>query len=163
VKWLIIGAVVLFGGVVFIALKRRFRDAGDTFKSVGKCSSQCSALSLAKNRSDEEITNGLTDSLKEIIITAQGGLPKELSSSWFENDLREICQGDGKLLREFVEGFIAASKNDLVAAAREGEEIDADRMEPNRELPAGYKVAELMCPGIKRAATGEILMKAVVE
>ena len=163
-KWVVLGAVAVIGGVVLaIYMNRKSSNLVASGKKTSKRPRPDSTGSSGEDSADETAIKGLPDNLKAVIIKSQGELPKVLTPSWLENDLREICLGDSKLLHEFVSALIAASKNDFMAAASIGDEIDADRMEPNKELPAGYRVKKLICPGIRRTKTGEVLMKAVVE
>ncbi len=163
-KLILIGATIVIGGVALAAcIKRKSNVTMTSGKKVKGRTISDDNISRGTDETDAIAINGLPENLKAMIVAAQDKLPMKLSSSWLENDLREICIGDSKLLCEFVSAFIAASENGLTVAANVGEEIDADRMVPNKELPAGYRVARLVCPGIRRTATGEVLMKAVVE
>ena len=163
-KWVVIGAIVVIGGVVLaVFLKSKSSPTGTSDKRPERHPNPVPPLSDKADRIDEVAIEGLPEQLKAIIVEGQGSLPTKLSPSWLENDLRDICLGDSKLVREVVVALIASSKGGLMAAASVGEENDVDRMVPNKELPAGHRVAKLVCPGIRRTVTGEVLMKAVVE
>ena len=91
-------------------------------------------------------------------------MPLELTPDWLLNDLvAEICLGDALQIQEYLDAFIHEGRGALKAAARVGETIDKRRMEPNKELPPGYMVKNTIHSGLARTATGEVLLKAIVE
>jgi len=155
-KWVIIASVVVTAciaiAVFYFIHKRNEKDS-----EVG------SGGSLSQNHTDVDIINLLPNEFKEKIISVLGALPTELTADWLLNDLMAgVCCGDAKEVQKFLDAFIIAGNGCLRCAASVGDVANMQFMEPYEELPADYIVKKVICSGLVRTKTGEVLLKAVV-
>lgn len=159
-KYLFVGLLTVVFAVAVASMIRKKKGKS----SLGKMVSPPAPPSAQNQITDREIVESLPENLKHGIVRATGQLPLKLTPDWLLNDLvAEICLGDARKIQEYLDAFIHVGRGTLKAAAKIGDTVDKHRMETNKELPPGYKVKNAIHSGLARTATGEVLLKAIVE
>ena len=158
-KWLFIGLAVVTAGAmvtVYCVAKRKTQNRPHTDAPRSQRTSQ-------EVLSDDAIINSLPQNLKDKIVKCCGALPSKLTFDWMSDDLLAcVCEGNNDEIQMFLEALINASNGSLRPAAKVGDMFDMRFMEPDKELPAGYKVKGIVYSGLVRTTTGEVLLKAAV-
>lgn len=158
-KWLFIGlAVATVGAMVtlYCVAKRKTQNQPDADVPRRQRTSQ-DALP------DDAIINSLPQNLKDKIVKCCGALPSKLTLEWMSDNLLAcVCEGNNYEIQRFLDALIDASNGGFSPAAKVGDMFDMRFMEPDKELPAGYRVNGIVYSGLVRTTTGEVLLKAAV-